>query len=147
VSFNVYAGDGLGADHVKLKEAADLKVPADTAVKVSEAEAVPLPVDVVHMVEEPLTPEKAATRAPTVARFNGSGKVDNVPLTGQATVNKGNMECLETDCSAEKLMVELTKWEQQLAQHEQRISPAMADVTESHLRNHLANCFSIQKCF
>jgi len=92
---------------------------------------------------------KAATRAPKVARFYESGNVDYVPLTGLATVNTGIMECLEADCSVEEYwsMVELTEWEQQLAQHEQRISAAMADVKKSHLQNRLSNGFSIEKWF
>jgi len=67
--------------------------------------------DVVDMLEEPLTPEKAATHAPEAARFYDSGKVDYVPLTGLATVNEGIMECLGTDCSEEEFwsMVELTE--------------------------------------
>jgi len=95
---------------------------------------------------------KAATRAPKVARFYESGNVDYVPLTGLATVNTGIMECLEADCSVEEFwsmveLTELTEREQQLAQHEQRISAAMADVKKSHLRNRLSNGFSIEKWF
>jgi len=122
-------GVGLGVDHVS--RALDF---------LGKPIAKEPDTDVVDMVKEPLLfPEKAATRAPKVARVYESGKVGYVPPTGLATVNI--MECLETDCSADEF------WSMHIseyAQHEQRISAAMADVRESHLRNRLPVGLSIE---